>query len=146
MPRHNPDNERIKRRYFAYLRDGNGRSTPTVDAAAAAIARFETATKFRNFKQYHFEQAIAFKRRLAGELGPTGRGLSKATLNSILNHLQRFFHWLAGQQGYKSRFSYSDSDYFKLSDNDVRIATARVDREPPTIEQITHVIEVMSGE
>ena len=74
MPTHNANNERIKRRYFAYLREANGRSTPTLDAVAAAIARFEADTKFRDFKQYNFEQAIAFKRHLAAEPGPPAKG------------------------------------------------------------------------
>ena len=69
--------------------------------------------------------------------------MSKATLNSILTHLQRFFHWLAGQPGYRSCLSYSDSDYFRLSDKDVRVAAARLEREAPTLEQVKHVIAIM---
>ena len=55
----------------------------------------------------------------------TGRKLSKSTIYAMLAHLKRFFHWLAGQPGYKSRIRYSDADYFNLSDKDSRIATAR---------------------
>jgi len=41
--------------------------------------------------------------------------LSKATLCATLSALKRFFIWLAGQPGYKSRISYSDAEYFNLS-------------------------------
>jgi len=33
-----PDNERIKRRYFAYLKEAKRHSEPTVDAVAKALA------------------------------------------------------------------------------------------------------------
>jgi hypothetical protein len=41
--------------------------------------------------------------------------LSKATLYATLSALKRFFIWLAGEPGYKSRISYSDAEYFNLS-------------------------------
>ncbi len=42
--------ERIKRRYFAYLKEAKRHSEPTVDAVAKALARFEADTKHRDFK------------------------------------------------------------------------------------------------
>ena len=50
MTRHNPSNERIKRQYFTFLKEAKRHSEATVDAAADALARFETATKHRDFK------------------------------------------------------------------------------------------------
>jgi site-specific recombinase XerD len=47
------------------------------------------------------------------------------------------------QPGYKSRLSYTDMDYFNLSEKDVRIATAKRPARVPTIEQIKHVIASM---
>lgn len=56
-----------------------------------------------------FEQAIAFKRHLAAQDSQvTGGKLSRATLHSTLEHLRRFFQWLAGQPGYKARLRYAD--------------------------------------
>jgi hypothetical protein len=49
MKNHNPTNERVKRRYFAYLAEAQGHSEPTIDAVAKAIARFETFTRCRDF-------------------------------------------------------------------------------------------------
>lgn len=144
MTTHNANNERIKRQYFAYLKEAKRHSEPTVDAVAKALARFEEDTKYRDFKSFHFEQAINFKRRLADQKNQqTGTKLSKATQNSTLAQLKLFFYWLAGQPGYKSRLQYSDADYFNLSEKDVRVATARRDQVGPTLEQVRHVIELM---
>jgi integrase/recombinase XerD len=146
MAAHHPDNERIKRKYFAYLKEAKRHSEPTVDAVAKALARFEEDTKYRDFRKFHFELAIAFKRRLTEQQNQrTGEKLSKATLHSTLGHLRAFFHWLAGQPGYKSRLQYSDSDYFNLSDKDMRVATARRDQVGPTLEQVRKVISLMPG-
>jgi integrase len=142
MKTHNPQNERIKRAYFAYLAEAKGFSDATLDAVAKALNRFETYTKFRDFKAFHIEQAKGFKASLAEQMNTrTKDRLSKATLYSTLNALKRFFIWLAGQPGYKSKISYSDADYFNLSAKETRIAKAHRDARVPTLEQIRHVIQ-----
>ena len=50
--------------------------------------------------------------------GRTKEALSKATLYSTLAALKGFFQWLAGQRGYKSKFTYSDAEYFNLGRGD----------------------------
>ena len=144
MTKHNAENERIKRKYFAYLKDAKQHSEPTVDAAAKALSRFEEYNRYRDFKAFHSQQAIAFKRYLAEQMGKrSGEKLSKATLHAALKQLRAFFFWLAGQPGYKARLQYSDADYFNLSDKDTRIATAQRERKAPTLEQVRRVIETM---
>lgn len=146
MTKHNAENERIKRQYFAYLKEAKRHSEPTVDAAAKALSRFEEYTRYRDFKRFHYEQAIAFKGHLADQTGKrSGEKLSKATLHATLKQLRAFFFWLAGQPGYKARLQYSDADYFNLSDKDTRIATAQRERNAPTLEQVKHVIQTMPG-
>ena len=144
MKKHNPNNERIKRKYFTFLKEAKRHSESTVDAAAKALNRFEVYSKFRDFKTFHFEQAIAFKRHLAEQKGQrSGKKLSKATLHATLNQLKRFFKWLSREPGYKSRIQYYDAEYFNLSDKDTRIATAKRHQKAPTMEQIKHVISTM---
>ncbi|MEY2161777.1 MULTISPECIES: site-specific integrase [unclassified Rhodanobacter] len=144
MSKHNPNNERIKRQYFTYLKDAYGYSEATVDAVAKALDRFEEDTKRKDFKAYHYEQAIAFKRHLVEQRNQeTGKPLSNATTYATLAHLKRFFHWLAGQPGYKSRLKFSDADYFGLSNKDTRVATAHRESHSPTLEQVKHVISIM---
>ena len=147
MKKHNPANERIKRRYFAFLKEAKRHSEPTVDAAAKALSRFEAYTKYRDFRAFHFEQAVAFKKHLADQKGrQSGKKLSKSTLYATLTQLKRFFQWLAWQPGYKSRVQYADAEYFNLSDKDTRIATAKRQQRVPTMEQIKHVINTMPVE
>ena len=69
MTKHNADNERIKREYFTFLKEAKRHSEPTVDASAKALNRFEVYTKHRDFKMFHIEQAIAFKKHLAEQNG-----------------------------------------------------------------------------
>jgi integrase/recombinase XerD len=144
MATHNADNERVKRKYLAFLKQAKGQSEDSVDAVAKALARFEAATRYRDFKAFHFEQAVTFKKHLAEQTSlTTGGKLSKATLHATLAHLKRFFQWLADKPGYKSRLQYSDAEYFNLSDKDTRVATARRERAAPTLEQVKHAIALM---
>jgi len=146
MTKHSPENERIKRKYFVYLKEAEGHSEPTVDAVAKALSRFEEYTHYRDFKKFHYEQAKAFKWQLAEQMGQrSGKRLSKATLHATLTQLKQFFFWLAGQPGYKARLQYSDAKYFNLSDKDTRVATAQREKKAPTLEQVRRVIEMMPG-
>lgn len=144
MAQHNARNERIKRRYFTFLREAKRQSEASVDAVAAALARFEGYTRHRDFKTFHHQQAVAFKRHLADQNSVVGNGkLSQATQYATLSALKRFFEWLAGQPGYKSSVQYSDAEYFSLAGKESRIATARRERSAPTLEQVQHVIKQM---
>jgi len=141
---YNAENERIKREYLTYLRAAKGLSEASLDAVAKAIHRFEVSTRFRSLGKFHVEQAVAFGRQLSeAESAETGKPLSKATILQTLNALRAFFLWLAGQPGYRSRISYSDADYFRLSEKDTRIAKATSERPVPTFEQIRGVLAVM---
>ena len=144
MTKHNADNERIKRKYFAFLKDAKRLSEQSVDGVASALNRFETYTKYRDFKAFHYEQAIAFKKNLAEQKGQrTGENLSKATLHATFNQLKQFFQWLSREPGYKIRIQYSDAEYFNLSRNDTHIATAKREQRWPTMEQINRVLDTM---
>jgi integrase len=144
MPKHNPENERIKRTYFAHLRAARGFSEASIDAVAKAIHRFESSAGFRSFKKFHIEQAIAFRRRLDESVNERdGKPLSKATMLQTLNALRAFFIWLAEQPGYRSRLRYADAEYFRLSEKDTRIAKAPQHRPIPSPEQIEVVLQSM---
>src|SRR5580704_8379112 len=132
MQKHCATNERIKHEYFAFLKEAKRHSEPTVDAVAKAIHLFEDYNKYRDFRAFHYEQAVGFKRKLAETRAiRSGERLSKSTIYATLQALKRFFQWLAQQHGYKSRLQYSDAQYFNLSDKDTRIATAHRERAVP---------------
>jgi len=140
--KHNEENERIKRAYRLHLKAARGLNDSSIDVATAAIHRFEESTAFRPFKKFHFEQAIAFRRRLDEARNErTGNPISKATALQVLNALRAFFLWLAEQPGYRSRIRYSDAAYFRLSEKDTRVAKATKARPVPTPEQIESVLE-----
>jgi integrase len=144
MRQHNAENERVKREYLIYLKAAKGMSEASLDTVAKALHRFEVSTKFRSLRKFHVEQAVAFRRQLSeANSSETGKPLSKATVLQTLNALRAFFLWLAGQPGYRSRISYSDADYFRLSEKDTRIAKATHERAVPTLEQIRGVLAVM---
>src|SRR5580704_2870954 len=144
MRQHNAENERVKREYLIYLKAAKGRSEASLDTVVKAIHRFEVSTKFRSLRKFHIEQAVAFRRQLSEtDSSETGKPLSKATVLQTLNALRAFFLWLAGQPGYRSRISYSDADYFRLSEKDTRITKAGRERPVPTLEQIRGVLAVM---
>lgn len=147
MRKHHPGNERIKRQYFVFLKEAKRQDESSVDAVAKAISRFETFTKWRDFKAFHFEQAVGFKAHLAKQHNQnTGEALSKATMNSTLRSLKTFVQWLALQPGFKSRINYTDAEYFNLSNKDSRVATAQRDRPVPTLEQVKRAISLMPGD
>lgn len=138
------NNERIKHRYFQYLKDADGKDEATIDAVAKSLARFEAFTNRRDFRKFHIEQARGFKAHLAEQLNPrSGKPLSKATNHSTLMAIKRFFRWLADQPGFRSRIRYADAEYFNPPDKDARIATARREARAPTLEQVKEVVAQM---
>lgn len=144
MRKHNAENERVKRDYLRWLKGSQGRSEQTLDIAAAAINRFEAQTGYRPFKSFRRDQAINFKEHLGtARHAVTGKPLAKATTYGTLKSVQAFFEWLSREPGYRSHVHISDAAYFRPTDNDARIATARRDRPAPSLEQVQHVLSRM---
>jgi integrase/recombinase XerD len=145
MNKHNPNNVRINRKYCIFLKEAKRQDESSIDGVAKAINRFEQYTKFKDFKQFHFQQAVGFKKHLTNQKSEaTNKPLSKATLNTTLRHLQTFFQWLTREAGYKSRINYSETEYFNLSEKDTRVANAKRKKPVPSPEQIIHVLENMT--
>lgn len=144
MRKYNPDNELAKREYQDFLRNAGGRSEATLDMVAAAIHRFEAFNRYRSFKTFRREQASSFKAHLAQQKNEaTGRPLSKATLYSTLKVLRAFFEWLAREPGYRKALVYSDAQYFNVTENDARVATASRTRPAPTLDQVRRMVEAL---
>jgi integrase/recombinase XerD len=144
MAKHCPANERIKRDYLTYLKEAQHYSEASIDGVAAAIAGFEKYNAHKDFKRFHIQQAIGYKKKLADQTSSaTGKPLSLATQRTTLNTLRTFFVWLAAQPGFKSRFTYADADYFSLSDKDNRAAQSHTPRPFPSLAQAQHAIRSM---
>ena len=144
MTKRNAANERVKHRYLQFLADVKGRDDASIDAVAAAIERFEELTRRRDFKQFHIEQARAFKKDLMiARSERTAEPLSASTIHSLLGALKAFFIWLAQEAGYRSRIKTSDAEYFNPPDNLSRVATARRYKAPPSLKQIRAMLDSM---
>lgn len=147
MKKYNANNERIKRKYLVFLKQAKGQHEASIDAVAKAIVRFETYNKHKDFKVFHFEQAIGFKKHLANQTHhKTGKPLSLATMNGTVRHLKTFIEWLSQEVGYKSRIKYSDAEYFNLSEKEARTAKAIRHKPVASVEQIKHVLGMMPNE
>src|SRR5688572_10134440 len=134
MPKHNAANERVKRDYFRFLAEAMERDEATIDRVAASLARFEDSTGRKDFGRFHRQQAVAFKRRVGDAPNArTGEKLSKATVRSTLRDLKAFFEWLSREPGYRSKISFTDADYFNLSERDAAIARAHREKPVPTL-------------
>ncbi len=143
----NAKNDRIKHKYLRYLKEADGKSEASVDAVAAALSQFQESTNGKDFRKFHKEQAVAFKRSLCNQLNAkTGKPLSKSTVNSTLRIMRAFFHWLAREPGYKSAIDYSDEHYFNLSTKEIEVARATRPKRIPTLEQMHHVLTVMPAD
>lgn len=144
MRKINPNNERVKHKYFIFLKDAKQLSEASIDGVAKALARFEEYTNYKDFKTFRHEQASGFKKYLSSSTkSADSKPLSKATLRSTYANIKGFFQWLAREPGYKSKIEYSDAEYFNTSLKDLQIATAKRIKKVPTLEQIKHVINTM---
>ena len=147
MARFNARNERIKREYFRYLKEAGRKADSTIDAIRKAIGRFEAYTGLKDFRTFHREQAIGFKKHLAAtRAARTGEPMAKSTMLSTTGALKDFFRWLSCQPGYKSQLNATDIEYLNLSEKDTRAAKAPRLKTVPTIEQIRAVVQAMPAE
>ena len=106
MKKYNANNERIKRKYLVFLKQAKGQNEASIDAVAKAISRFESYNQYKDFKAFHFEQAIGFKKHLVNQKHHiTGKPLSLATMNGAVRHLKTFIEWLSQETGYRSRIT-----------------------------------------
>jgi integrase len=140
----NGKNERLKRRYELYLRRAKRFSEPSVDAALAAIDRFEEFVRRKDFALFHIEQASAFVEHLAAQQNErTGKPLSVTTRSHMLGALKAFVLWTADQPGYRQRVRYADAEYFSLSRKDAAVARMQRPVIGPTVAQVRAVIANM---
>jgi len=140
----NAANERLKHRYFGYLREARQLGEHSIDQVAKALDRFEEHTNRRNFGAFRTEQAASFKRQLAKQnAARSGERLSKATVSSTLHALRDFFLWLSEQKGFRNRLSRTDADYFKPLRSDEAVARAPRRMLVPTLDQIRTMVATM---
>ncbi len=141
MIKTNLQNEKIKNKYYNFLREAEGFSEKTVDAVKKSIYRYEEFSDFEDFSKFNQTKAVQFKEWVEKKRGArTGKQISITTAYHYLRHLQEFFQWLSQQPGYKSKIDLPDISYLKLPKEKARIATNQKRERYPTFEQVKHVI------
>jgi integrase len=140
----NPANERLKHRYFSWLRNAKQLGDHSVSQVAMALDRFEDYTHRRSFVEFHTGQADGFRKYLDTQSGKrSGTRLSRATVTSTLYSLRDFTRWLVEQKGFRNRLVKTDADYFNPSRRDEAISRAPRRMLVPTIAQVLTMVEAM---
>lgn len=136
----NGTNEKVKRRYFRWLREAKGYSEQTVVAIERAIHLFEESTGYKDFKSFSERQATGFKNWL-GDRRHNGKPLSNTTKYHTLRHATAFFSWLSTQSGFRSRISLDSVSYLSLDRRTVHEALSVRPRKYPSLEQVKSLVE-----
>lgn len=131
----NAANERMKRKHFKWLKDGEGYSEATVRAVERAICVFEESTGHSDFKTYSERQALGFKNGLA-QPRTNRKPMATSTKYHYLRHLQAFFRWLKTQPGYKTRINLDAISYLSLDKKSVRDALSPRPRRWPSLHHV----------
>lgn len=133
----NIKNEKIKRKYFDWLRGAEGYSELTLIAIEKAIWKYEEFIKNADYKEFNSQKAQQFKKWLStSKNSRSGKLLSLTSQYHILRHLNSFFMWLSGQPGYKSKINPNDVRYLRLSKEESRKATSPTLPKYPTLSHI----------
>lgn len=144
MSLYNPQNERLKRAYFEYAKEAEGKSPATVNGIRRALALYEKSRGIkRDFWSFSKQDALEFKESLEDYKTKKGSPMSEATRFTNLRAVAGFYKWLALQPGYKSKIREADIEYFNMQAGSVRAAKAGKFRKIPTLEQIRQAIAVM---
>lgn len=144
MRKYNAENERLKRRYEQFLREAKGQDDKSIDKMRAALVKFEESTKYKTFKAFRIDQARQFKDALSRARTVQGKPLALTTIDATLRLVKGFFHWLAGQQGFKKVLTYSDVEYFNNNQNDARAAHAQRTVQYPSPKAAHHAFQGMA--
>ena len=140
----NSVNEKVKRRYFSWLKGAKGYAEPTIVAIERAIATFEEYTDSRDFRTFCERQATGFKKWLE-ERKSTGKPISNTTKYHTLRHLKAFFSWLATQNGYKSKISLDAVSFLTLDRRTVRDILSPRPHRFPSLEQVKALVQSIHG-
>jgi len=147
MTMHNPDNERIKRRYFAYLKEARRQSEPTVDAVAKGFGSIRGRYQAPGFQGVSLRAGHRLQEAPGRAEGETVRGeveqgdpeCDACARQAVLPLARRAARLQVAPSVFRRGL-------FQSVRKDVRVATARRERVGPTLEQVKHVITMMPAE
>ena len=120
------ENEAIKKKYFSYVKDGEGLADNSIYSYARCIKQWQVFTKDDSFSHFNTELAGQFKDYL--KVIAEEKGTSLRNQHTILRHLKKFFNWLCEQKGYE-KIKRGDVNYLRLSKKDARAALEKNEKE-----------------
>lgn len=137
MLKSNLENEKIKRKYYDFLKESQGYSDATITAVKKSIYRYEEFTDFEDFSKFNKKKAVEFKKWLEEKLDPRSqKQISITTCYNYLKSLKDFFKWLSYQPSYKSKINFMEVEFLKLPKEKARIANAQKRERYPSLEQV----------
>lgn len=140
MLKSNLENEKIKRKYYDFLKESQGYSDATITAVKKSIYRYEEFTDFEDFSKFNKKKAVEFKKWLEEKLDPRSqKQISITTCYNYLKSLKDFFKWLSYQPSYKSKINFMEVEFLKLPKEKARIANAQKRERYPSLEQVKQV-------
>jgi len=138
MSKYKAKNEKIKRKYFKWLQEAEGFSPSSIEGIEKAIWDYEMFNNDDDFAHFSADSAKGFKKWLSEKKLKKGGTIGISTQYDRLRFLKRFFTWLSGQAGYKSKINVYDANYLRMDKKLAKIATApKVEEEDyPTLELV----------
>ena len=137
---YNAVSERIKFKYFDYLKEAKGFSDKSLKTIEASILRCERLLDFPNLIDFDKEMAKKLKKKIKAQ------ELSVDTACSSLYHFKNFMQWLKEQTGYKAKLNYCDIEYLTITRNDKNsLGYKRFIRYPSINQVIESVINMPSN-
>lgn len=140
MRKINNKNERIKRKFFTRLKEAEGCCESTINNIDNAILLYEDFTKQYDFSTFSENKAMNFKKWLR-ERQHRGKNIALTTYNTYLRHLRKFFIWLSGEAGYKSKVTSDKIAYLRISKKEERMAMQSPPRNYPALEYVLNLTD-----
>lgn len=141
MQKSNFENEKVKHKYYDFLKESQGYSELTINAIKKAIYRYEEFSGYEDFSKFNQKKAVEFKKWLEAKTDPrTKKQISISTVYQYIRHLKDFFKWLCYQKNYKTKICMTDVEFLRLPKEKARLAVSKKREHYPTIEQVKKVI------
>ena len=138
----NVNNEKIKNKYYDFLKESAGFSEATISAIKKSIYRYEEFSDFEDFSKFSKKKAVEFKKWLEAKKDPrTKKEISVTTCYHYLRNLKDFFKWLSYQPNYKNKINVTEIEFLRLPKEKARIAIAQKRERYPTLEQVKTVVK-----
>lgn len=132
---YNVENERIKIKYFNYLKHARGLKENTISNVERLLKNYDLFSRDEGYQKFNSKKAEDFKEFL------TNAGLSLATQKNILKKQQDFLRWLMTQPGYKRKIDGTSVDFLNMSRGETRIAQSKKIVEYPTLSEVKKVVK-----